>query len=151
MIKIEPTTHDSLYAVANYMRFEDRREVYDAMGLKPYEALLASHKVSRDTFTFWDDWKPLCCVGLRTFSLTGGVASPWMLTTHHLLDHPRELLVYSKRATDRWAEQYTLLVNHVDARYTKAVNWVKKLGFEIYPAEPYGFSGLPFHRVERRS
>lgn len=149
-IQIESTTLRHITQLYDCMRPEDRREVVAATGKFPYDVLLETHKVSRDTFAFMDRGFVIACVGIQPYSVASGTASPWMLSTVRMPDYPRELLHYSRKLTDHWASEYDLLVNFVDARYTKALRWVQKLGFTVFPAQPHGPNGAMFHKIERR-
>ena len=151
MIHIRETTEADLIALAECMREEDKAEVYAAEGKSPLRALQDANKVSRDTYTAWDGDDILCSLGIIPLTLVGGTASPWFLSSTHLPKHPRALLFNSRHVVDAWAGQYDLLVNWVDARYTKSIRWLRKLGFTIHDPLPYGYSQLPFHMFERRS
>jgi hypothetical protein len=37
------------------------------------------------------------------------------------------------------------LENVVDARNTKSIRWLRRMGFEVLPAAPLGVEGRPFH------
>lgn len=149
-VVMKPTTDFDIAQLALVMRKEDREEVYAATGLGPLDALREANMVSRDTFTAWADGRVLCGLGIRPGSLVGGTASPWFLSSVYLPDHTREFLKLSKRAVAAWLNEYEVLVNHVDARYTKSLRWLKKLGFNIHDPVPYGYLGLPFCMVEKR-
>jgi len=45
---------------------------------------------------------------------------------------------------------YSHLENWVDARNTKAINWLRWLGFTVHDPVPFGVAGLPFHRFDMR-
>jgi hypothetical protein len=150
-IIMKPTNNFDIAQLALVMRREDRQEVYAATGKGPLEALQEANEVSCDTFTAWADGHVLCGLGIRPGSLVrGGIASPWFLSSVYLPGHTRELLVLSRRAIIVWLAEYEVLVNYVDARYNKSLRWLRKLGFVIHDPMPYGYLGLPFHRVEIR-
>jgi hypothetical protein len=46
---------------------------------------------------------------------------------------------------ERWRKRYGRMTNYVDARHTKAVRWIKWMGFEVLPAIPLGPQQALFH------
>jgi hypothetical protein len=80
--------------------------------------------------------------------LGGGVGSPWMLGTNALRRHPVSLTRLARRYLQHAMQTTPHLVNFVDQRNTRSVRWLGGLGFTLFPAEPYGVEGLPFHRFE---
>ena len=146
-------TNEDLVELSEVMRDEDRAEVYAATGEDALTVLREMLSVSRDTYTFRspDGSELLCCMGIRPATALGGTAMPWFLSSVYLPKYPRELLAHSRAAIGVWKQEYNVLVNFTDARYTKAIRWLSKIGFTIHPPAPYGFSQLPFHRVEIRS
>jgi hypothetical protein len=45
---------------------------------------------------------------------------------------------------------FPVLENMVDARNTKSIKWLKRLGFTFGPPLPHPHSGLPFYPFEMR-
>ena len=43
-----------------------------------------------------------------------------------------------------------VLINYTDARYTKALRWLRWLGFHMHEAVPYGVNGELFHPMTLR-
>lgn len=103
---------------------------------------------SREVFTALDGDQLLAMWGIVTPTWLSYVASPWMLSTKYIVNYPRPLLIGSKRMVKAWSEQYSVLQNYIDSRYTESVNWARHSGFTIYPPIPYGRLQVPFHRIE---
>lgn len=54
----------------------------------------------------------------------------------------------SKGIVDELRRKYRRLYNLTDARYSRALAWLKRLGFAVSPSPiPHPVTGLPFHLV----
>lgn len=69
---------------------------------------------------------------------------PWLLGSDRILAHWREFARRSRTELDR-LRRGRPLSNHVDARNIVHVRWLRWLGAQILPAEPYGLRRLPFY------
>lgn len=88
----------------------------------------------------------LCVFGIAPLSLMGDVAAPWALGTDRMTRNAAGVLRIAERYF-AWARLiFPKLVNHVDARNAPSIRWLKRVGFTIDPAEPFGLAGLPFRR-----
>lgn len=132
--------------IAANMSQADADEVWATAGVLPWEALEASARVSRDTFVGRANGAPVCAFGVGQRTLLDDVGVPWLLGTPEIRKHARAFLTLSKEWVTREAERYSRLENWVDARHTRAVKWLKWLGFTLEPAVPYGPYKMPFHR-----
>lgn len=137
--------------LAPRMRAEDAAECLASCGLGPLPALLESIAASRVVFALE--------LGGELAALFGVVDGPrktllgptafdiiWSLTSDAVTRHPRAFWRESKRIVAELLRAFPELRNAIDARYTAALRWVARLGAEVQPAEPWGVSGLPFHR-----
>lgn len=88
----------------------------------------------------------LCLFGVAPTHLLSGTAAPWLLGTNALPPHRRTLLAEGRRFVRAALADYDRLENYVDARNRQSVGWLKRIGFDIAPAEPFGPKRLPFHR-----
>lgn len=96
------------------------------------------------------DGQLACVFGLVALDgLLGTRAAPWLLGTVTLERHPAVLLRHAPDYVAAMQSAYPHLLNFVDARNGKAVRFLRWLGFTLQPAQPYGVSGLPFHRFDR--
>ncbi len=129
----------------------DRDEVLAASGGEVLTQIERAIDVSAQCWTAEAPEGLLAIFGFAPLSLLSGEAAPWLLGTPLLSRHAR-LLTRTARAYCREAlRQYPLLVNYVDARNTPSIRWLKRVGFEIHEAEPFGVAGLPFHRFEMKA
>ena len=132
------------------MRAEDRAEV-EATGDDPKSALLHSIERSTEAWTAFADGRVICMFGIAPPTILSDMAVPWLLTAEEMPKHKRIFLSRSRQVVEDWRQQYTLMVNYVDARYAKALRWLEWLGFSMGPDEILGPTGTPFRRVEMRS
>jgi len=149
---IVPTETRHIAALAGAMRKADVEEVWASSRLRPLEALTYSALVSRNPRTGMADGEVLCIFGVAdNGSILGGAEhAPWMLATDAL---PKHALPFLKASHDYIAElrqDYAYLRNHVDARNTLAIRWLRWLGFDILASIPFGPDQLPFHPFEMR-
>ncbi len=144
------SSQDLEFIAAN-MDPADVAEVW-AMGRKtPLEALEASSKVSRETYVGLAYGVPICAFGIGQRTLLDNVGIPWLLGTPEIRKHPRPFLRVSKNWVERAARGYTRLENWVDVRHTRAVKWLKWLGFTVEAPTPFGPDLMPFHRFHMES
>jgi len=73
----------------------------------------------------------------------------WLLGTDMLPAHYSELARVGRVYIDAVQRTYPYLFNYVDARNAASKVWLRRLGFTLHPAEPYGVKRLPFHRFEK--
>lgn len=92
----------------------------------------------------------VCIMGAGTVSLLGGVGSPWMLATPLIARHQRVLVRVTPPYIGRMLEVFPHLVNYVHAGNTTSVHWLRRLGFSLHEAAPFGALGETFHRFEMK-
>jgi len=80
-----------------------------------------------------------------------GLGSPWMLGTPELDRHSRVLVRRTPEYIGRMLNAFPHLVNFVHAKNTTSVRWLRRLGFTLHDARPYGALGEPFHFFEMRA
>jgi hypothetical protein len=93
--------------------------------------------------------EPMAVFGVAPVSLLGGQGCPWMLGTDTLDLYGRAIVTLSRQHVARWSLRYSELFNYVDARNLRSIAWLRRTGFTIGPAAPWGVQGLPFHRFGR--
>lgn len=90
-------------------------------------------------------------LGVAPVNVLGGLGSPWMLGTPVLDRHQRVLVRSTPEYIARMLKAFPHLVNFVHARNTTSVRWLKRLGFTLHEAVPYGPLGELFHPFEMRA
>lgn len=143
-MRLEVATAAHVNLVAARVRSADAAEVLASGGYSPREALDAGLKLSEMARTVFIGDEALCMFGVV---VSGDWAIPWLLTTDAVDRNPLAFWRASKVILAELCALYPLMLQQVDARYTQALSWVRRLGFDVAPAEPFGRAGLPFHRI----
>ena len=89
-------------------------------------------------------------IGVAPINALAGIGSPWMLGTPVLDRHQRILVRMTPEYISRMLKAFPHLVNYVHAKNTTSVRWLRRLGFTLHEAVPYGPLGEPFHPFEMR-
>lgn len=144
-----PATHEHLYELAAFMRQADRDECIAQTGLHPSIALGMSVGGSEKSWAGLVGHDLLCIWGVSESDDDEKVGNPWMLATDLLVTHQRRFLKQCRGAVEEMQDMFPILENHVDARNTTAIRWLRWLGFDILEAEPHGPYKMPFHPFRR--
>lgn len=97
------------------------------------------------------DGELLCIFGvspLRPHLLLEHVGVPWLLGTDAMFRHRRALIGQPASYIARMLDAYPRLVNFVHAENHQSIRWLRRIGFVLDPAAPFGPNGAPFHRFE---
>lgn len=141
---MEKTTRAHISAVLNDIRQADVDELWAAAMTTPEKEMIR-HIDSATTGLV--DGVPVCVFGVTHTNDISGVAIPWLITTNRLEKHARLFLAHCRGVVMGMRSGCRLLVNYVDARNTRAIKWLRWLGFTL-DAEPiaFGVQGFPFYR-----
>lgn len=142
---VRPALFEDVAVLAPRLRAADVAEVAASSGRTPAEALRVGLQMGR-AWTVFLGGEPVAMYGFAVVSLAGGTASPWLLGTEAVSEHPWVFGRQARRVVDAWLQIFPRMQNFVDARHTAAVRWLEWLGFTLEPARPHGVLGLPFHR-----
>lgn len=141
-------------SIAARARPADIAELLDGSGTTPLQAMLDGMERSPHVAVGMRGDVPVCMFGAVPFSALSGKAAVWMIGSREL-DRPsvqRDLLRLSVQVIDDLQARYpALLYNFVDERNTRAIRWLRWLGFRFAPAIPFGVKRkpfLPFYRFE---
>jgi hypothetical protein len=138
-------------AILANLRQADYDEILASSG-DVERAVLDSPGHSVWSLAFWVNDELACVVGLAPLDgLLGRRAAPWMMGTDVVDRHPGALMKATPRYIAGMLSTYPHLLNFVDARNTRNIRWLKRLGFKILPAVPYGAAQLPFHLFEMKA
>ncbi|WP_146120213.1 hypothetical protein [Paraburkholderia sp. BL21I4N1] len=132
-------------AIAADLRSADIEEIHGATGHRDCLAVMRQGaQLSTLLWTIEVDGKP---AGLFGVTAAPGIGVPWMLGTPALERAPKQLTRLGREYVHLMSDKYATLLNYVDARSLKSVQWLDRLGFTVQKeTEPYGVFGLPFHR-----
>lgn len=150
-VLVRAATTEDVLALANRLRPADLEEVI-AYGVDDVHAAIAqSYRLSLHCWAGLVDDDLACVFGVTPVSMISGIGSPWMLGTPTLVKHGRVLVRETPRYIHAMLKAFPILQNHVHARNTVSVRWLRRLGFVLGPAEPFGPYGEPFHPFEMRA
>jgi hypothetical protein len=146
----EPTEEGVEYISEN-LREADREETYASSGHRQYhDTLRLGLAGSRScVMALTACGEPVALLGVVTVSVLYSVGSPWMLATDRAYSFRRAFIECGRVYTAAMLGVYESLENHVDARNQRSIDWLRRLGYVIGPAKPYGALGLPFHLFRR--
>lgn len=136
--------------LAPKLRKQDAVEVMASAGLEPLAALKASLLVSEERYSIIASDGTI--VGMFGVAPTGdkNVGCPWLLGSDRLPEVRKEFLPQSLEWVKGVNKRYPLLINYVDVNNTKAIRWLKYLGFTfISRVEEYGVGRIPFYEFVR--
>lgn len=149
-VTIEPTQPGDAAELFANLRPADLAEC-QAYGHEDMAASL-EHCVQRSLLCWTGrvDGQLAAILGATPLDLLGGTGSPWMLGTPLLDRHARVLVRLTPEYIGRMLQVFPHLVNFVHARNRTSVRWLRRLGFTVHPAVPYGRPGELFHPFEMR-
>lgn len=151
-VLIQPTAPGDVEILIANLRESDRLECEaygDEEGIAP--GIRRSVERSTHCWTVWINGELAAILGVAPLNLLTGLGSPWMLGTPVLDRHARVLVQQTPRYIETMREAFPHLVNFVHAKNTTSVRWLRRLGFTLYPPQPYGRLGEPFHPFEMRA
>jgi len=151
MITIRRAKVADAISLAPRLRLADRSECMAALGMSP-EAVLPL-LVQQGNYV----WAGVDEVG-EVFGLFGvdpvkgmdSLGIVWMVTTDDIFKHRRNLLKLAPKWLDRLHKVRPLLGNHIDARNTTHIHWLKRMGFSFLRTHTeFGVEKRPFHEFAR--
>lgn len=149
-IRYSVPTPEAISEVARRMSGADADEVRACSGNTPEQALLDSIDRSDMALVFEVNGTPEAIFGVATTPGFVGLASPWLLATEEFRRNPRAVMQHSRDWIKSLNDNYGTLFNMVDARHTRALRWLRWLGFVPLQLHPeYGVGRLPFYEMVR--
>jgi hypothetical protein len=150
-IEILPATEYHIREVSNMVRSADKEELWAATMHTPEQAIRAGVENSDEALVGLVDGTPVCIWGVVNDSLIGPVGTPWMIATTALDKHAKAFLRRCRREAMKSFSQYALLENYVHVKNTRAIEWLKWLGFFVNnEPEEYGMLGEKFYKFSMR-
>lgn len=142
-------THDHLCELCPKVRQADIEE-FAACDRTVEEVLKDGLQLSTYTWAGLRDGSVVCVFGVASPSVLSGKGVPWMVGSPEIDRCAYAFLQRSRIVIQHMLSLYDHLENYVDVRNTRAIRWLRWLGFEIHPPEPHGPNGMLFHRFEMR-
>jgi len=130
----------------NNLSLEDRQEIL-IQGFSVAWVVQHSISISDECVAVWTPAGALACiVGVAPEVSLSSRARPWLLGTLAMQSYPKLVMKYSKELLERWKSQYSYLENHVDARHSRAIAWLRHLGAKEEFIPEWGMYRAPFYR-----
>ena len=148
MIEIVPVTMEHVHAID--LRPGDAAECA-ALGMTKVEAMHRAIGRSLWSETYMVDGEPGAIRGLILPSLTGRIASPWLMTGVPVERYRKSFMELTRDGIERLRPEWDMLVSYVHADYARSIAWLRWLGFDIGPAAPVGRLGALFCPVTMRN
>lgn len=142
-VQIIPAKTDHIAHIAANIRKEDAQELWDYALLNPEEALRKSLVYSRIACTGMVDGIPVCMFGVGG-SLLSEVGRVWMIGTSDLGKYAHVFLKRCQKHFWNFLIYYTRIENYVEESNTRAILWLKWLGFQFGEPAPMGPFNKPF-------
>jgi len=145
-IEVVSATQDLIAGLKGKLREADNEECMASSGITADEAMQAGFDHSPYCWIGKIDGEPFCAFGVIPYPLLRIRGVPWMLGTDKVKTAIRGIAKYSKEYILEMLEPFEILENYVDARNIVSINWLKRCGFKVEAAEPFGLEQMPFHR-----
>jgi hypothetical protein len=131
--------------LAARLRAADVKEIYAVSGEDAYTGLSRIFHTSSPSYVFCSGDKAIGIFGMGRFEDDETIASPWLLASEEFYDHQAIFARQSKALFKWFLGNYKFLFNCVDSTNTKAIKWLKWLGFKFVKLHPtYGKHGKNF-------
>jgi hypothetical protein len=146
--RIVDATPEHVRLLGTRLRLEDEIEV-TSLGLTPKQAIWRSyrHAILRRTAFIGDEIAAMWGVNGQLLS---NVGRPWLLTAPVIETMPLAFLKEARREVRDMLEAHPVLINHVQASYTRAIRFLELAGFTMEPPQHFGPLRVPFRRFSMR-
>ena len=146
---LRPPVRSDLVHIATHMRAADVAECAAGGAGTPLQALCNSVERSDWTLVATYRHEPALVVGVAPIGgLLSDTGSPWMLGTDLVTRHYRAFIPHGPRYIAHMQAAFSHLLNFVHAENATSIRWLKRMGFTVFDAAPYGPHGALFHRFE---
>jgi hypothetical protein len=143
MITIRPARFDDVGALKDKLRRSDIEEIWASHHETSESALRKCVEESTMAFVA-ENSVPVAIFGISSDCLLCSHATVWMLATDELEKYKHKLFRDSKSVIRKFLDYSPILVNFVDVRNKKSIQWLKWLGAEFDEPKPYGVEGKLF-------
>lgn len=148
-VDIVPVEGWHIEYVAEHCRQDDRNELMAIAGIQPLSAIWLGIENGGLSWSGLIDGVPVAVFGACPVGgMFPDMARPWLVGTDLIDLHPIAFLRKNKPYIKKMLKAYSYLVNYVDCRNVKAIEWLKWCGFKFSNPEPFGIYQLPFMRFE---
>ena len=146
VIDVIPAQAGHILHIAENIRAEDKKELWDYALQRPYEGIWKSLDSSRFAWTGLVDEKPACMFGVSDSSCLSEVGRPWLIGTEEIDKRPLSFLRRNKHYLPVMMLPYERLENYVEESNVRAIEWLGWLGFTFGAIEYIGPFMKPFYK-----
>ncbi|SIO36878.1 hypothetical protein [Halodesulfovibrio marinisediminis] len=145
MIVRKATIEDAI-ALRGRLRQQDYDEVWAAYGHNPDDVLVACARFSTMLWCAEKGEAIVAVFGVAPSIDELGVGQPWLLGADEICSDPRVFFRWPKQILLLMHRAFPVLRNRVDARNTRSICWLRRMGFTIEDTSvPYGPFNMPFY------
>lgn len=126
----------------------DLAEIVAVSGLNYVKTIEDAIGVSTRCYSAFRGDKLLGIFGVAPYAALCGIGSPWALTTDECSRAGIFATKCARMLINVTEREYPRLLNYIDARQTRNIRWLKKLGYTIHDPERYGVADRLFHKFE---
>lgn len=142
---LRQATKEDLISLAPRLRQADKDEFIANMGLPPELILPEAMLEGTCTGSVNEMSEVIMALGSHPVEGSDNTAVVWMVSSDDIFDYPSRFAAISKAAMEGLHQDHELLVNFIDARNTKHIQWLKWLGFKmVRRIDKFGPFSLPF-------
>ena len=151
MVEVRDLRPSDVFAVIANLRDADTAEITALVGAEGVtDAIESSVEHSAKAWTLTDDGTPIAVFGVAPADIKG-VGIPWLVGTPGIVRRQRSFMRLCRQYIPRMLDQYPVLINVVDARNSRAITWLRHVGFDFGPPTAAGVEGRLFYPFSMRS
>lgn len=149
MITFRKATVADAVSLAPRLRDADRQECWAALGMDP-RVVLPLSATDKHCWAVLDEGTPVALFGVSPVLHVPELGIVWMVTAPLRHRHKAALLRDAPKVLGMLHSICPLLGNHVDARNTTHIRWLRHAGFSFLRVKPtYGVERRPFLEFAR--
>lgn len=141
---------EDVYELSNNLRQDDINEL-SAFNLTAEEGLLRGFTLSEECFSVKENNKTIGMFGISNYDLPPYFASIWFLGSDEIEKHPITFVKEGINYVNKFLQKYDILINAVDSRNTKHIEWLRHIGMTITkPIDINGYEFLQFYKIREQ-
>lgn len=150
-VYIETSVLQDVFVLAPNLRQDDKNEAM-ALNLTPQSALLRGFVYSDECYTVKFKNQPIGMFGVSKYDMPNRFASVWYFGSDECTNHPFTFVKQGIIYTNRWLEDYDILINAVDSRNKSHIEWLRRIGMTITsPIFINGYKFLQFYKIKEKN
>lgn len=128
------------------IRQADRDAWLAEAGLTPEEFLPILLRSAGESWTVMVDARVVCIFSVLQHAEDRSIGFPYFVCSREAEHHAGEMLERFKSVLNVMQQYYSCLMNYVDVRNRKTIRFLRRIGFTVHPAQPYGAKGMLFRK-----